>query len=165
MSPYRGRTRPASLPLLFREVLGLPFGGDEQNRTVDPLLARQVLSQLSYTPISEFPHSTTAHPSLAASVASFAKMLVNTQSIRCAFGFACRKIARAIAAPCLVRQLGVLSFEIPLFVGSPSLRSTICSFESPLSRALKIKQRIDGLSSIRSDLGTWNDTLVSFGSP
>ena len=27
-------------------------GGDEQNRTVDPLLARQVLSQLSYTPIS-----------------------------------------------------------------------------------------------------------------
>ena len=27
-------------------------GGDEQNRTVDPLLARQVLSQLSYTPVS-----------------------------------------------------------------------------------------------------------------
>ena len=27
-------------------------GGDEQIRTVDPLLARQVLSQLSYTPIS-----------------------------------------------------------------------------------------------------------------
>ena len=26
-------------------------GGDEQIRTVDPLLARQVLSQLSYTPI------------------------------------------------------------------------------------------------------------------
>ena len=25
-------------------------GGDEQNRTVDPLLARQVLSQLSYAP-------------------------------------------------------------------------------------------------------------------
>ena len=28
-------------------------GGDEQNRTVDPLLARQVLSQLSYTPVFE----------------------------------------------------------------------------------------------------------------
>ena len=28
------------------------FGGDERNRTADPLLARQVLSQLSYTPIS-----------------------------------------------------------------------------------------------------------------
>ena len=28
-----------------------PFGGDEENRTPDPLLARQVLSQLSYTPI------------------------------------------------------------------------------------------------------------------
>ena len=26
------------------------FGGDEENRTPDPLLARQVLSQLSYTP-------------------------------------------------------------------------------------------------------------------
>ena len=31
----------------FFEVL---FGGDEESRTPDPLLARQVLSQLSYTP-------------------------------------------------------------------------------------------------------------------
>ena len=43
----------------MRGAFGLP-GGDEQNRTVDPLLARQVLSQLSYTPIlwcakGEFP--------------------------------------------------------------------------------------------------------------
>ena len=33
--------------------IGKPFaylGGDEENRTPDPLLARQVLSQLSYTP-------------------------------------------------------------------------------------------------------------------
>ena len=30
---------------------GPVFGGDEENRTPDPLLARQVLSQLSYTPI------------------------------------------------------------------------------------------------------------------
>ena len=31
----------------------LPFraGGDEGNRTLDPLLAGQVLSQLSYTPV------------------------------------------------------------------------------------------------------------------
>ena len=29
----------------------LDSGGDEENRTPDPLLARQVLSQLSYTPI------------------------------------------------------------------------------------------------------------------
>ena len=28
-------------------------GGDEENRTPDPLLARQVLSQLSYTPLSK----------------------------------------------------------------------------------------------------------------
>ena len=31
--------------------LPTPFGGDEEDRTPDPLLARQVLSQLSYTPI------------------------------------------------------------------------------------------------------------------
>ena len=30
-----------------------PIGGDERNRTADPLLARQVLSQLSYTPTSK----------------------------------------------------------------------------------------------------------------
>ena len=29
-------------------------GGDEENRTPDPLLARQVLSQLSYAPILIF---------------------------------------------------------------------------------------------------------------
>ena len=30
-----------------------PIGGDERNRTADPLLARQVLSQLSYTPVTK----------------------------------------------------------------------------------------------------------------
>ena len=36
-----------------RTFFSSPFrvGGDKRNRTVDPLLARQVLSQLSYTPI------------------------------------------------------------------------------------------------------------------
>ena len=29
----------------------IPFGGDEEARTPDPLLAKQVLSLLSYTPI------------------------------------------------------------------------------------------------------------------
>ena len=37
---------------LFRGLPTLPAGGDEQIRTVDPLLARQVLSQLSYTPMT-----------------------------------------------------------------------------------------------------------------
>ena len=32
----------------------LAFGGDDGNRTHDPLLAGQVLSQLSYTPILGF---------------------------------------------------------------------------------------------------------------
>ena len=30
-----------------------PSGGDEEDRTPDPLLAKQVLSQLSYTPAFE----------------------------------------------------------------------------------------------------------------
>jgi hypothetical protein len=34
------------LRFLFKEICG----GDKENRTPDPLLARQVLSQLSYTP-------------------------------------------------------------------------------------------------------------------
>ena len=34
-------------------VLPSSLGGDEENRTPDPLLARQVLSQLSYAPISD----------------------------------------------------------------------------------------------------------------
>ena len=33
-------------------VLKVQSGGDEQVRTVDPLRAKQVLSQLSYTPVS-----------------------------------------------------------------------------------------------------------------
>ena len=36
---------------VFKEPLPFRVGGDKQNRTADPLLARQVLSQLSYTPI------------------------------------------------------------------------------------------------------------------
>ena len=31
---------------------GLPAGGDKRDRTVDLLLAKQALSQLSYTPMS-----------------------------------------------------------------------------------------------------------------
>ena len=37
-------------PMMFFGGVLPPDGGDEQNRTVDPLLAKQVLSQLSYTP-------------------------------------------------------------------------------------------------------------------
>ena len=42
---------------LSSEFLALSsiFGGDEEIRTPDPLLARQVLSQLSYTPIFDEP--------------------------------------------------------------------------------------------------------------
>ena len=38
-------------PHTFLYSLPVSNGGDERNRTADPLLARQVLSQLSYTPI------------------------------------------------------------------------------------------------------------------
>ena len=138
------------LPLLLREVLGLPSGGDEQNRTVDPLLARQVLSQLSYTPICESPQSTPARPSLAAFVSACAKMLANTFSMVCAFGFVRRKIACAIAAPCFLRQL----CEFPHLFGLPSFSPPYAFVKVPLSRALKIKQRIDGLSVLILELGT-----------
>ena len=40
-------------PFSFRRCVHFPTpGGDERDRTADPLLARQVLSQLSYTPMS-----------------------------------------------------------------------------------------------------------------
>ena len=39
----------------YRRYLRTFFGGDERDRTDDPLLAKQVLSQLSYTPIPGFP--------------------------------------------------------------------------------------------------------------
>ena len=46
-------------PIHVTEVLPFPsfhpFGGDERVRTDDPLLAKQVLSQLSYTPILQGP--------------------------------------------------------------------------------------------------------------
>ena len=38
------------LTLLSLSVFFIAHGGDEEDRTPDPLLARQVLSQLSYTP-------------------------------------------------------------------------------------------------------------------
>ena len=38
--------------LIFEQPLDAPdFGGAEEDRTPDPLLAKQVLSQLSYSPI------------------------------------------------------------------------------------------------------------------
>ena len=40
---------PSELPRVVKA--GLPAGGDDGIRTHDPLLAGQVLSQLSYTPI------------------------------------------------------------------------------------------------------------------
>ena len=39
--------------LSYEPLLSLSaYGGDERDRTDDPLLAKQVLSQLSYTPIN-----------------------------------------------------------------------------------------------------------------
>ena len=45
--------RKTSLSFAFLVPLGLNFrsSGDEEDRTPDPLRARQVLSQLSYTPV------------------------------------------------------------------------------------------------------------------
>ena len=37
--------------MFISQIALIDDGGDEEDRTPDPLLARQVLSQLSYTPI------------------------------------------------------------------------------------------------------------------
>ena len=43
--------QPVCVPLLPTPTSSFKkIGGDEENRTPDPLLAKQVLSQLSYTP-------------------------------------------------------------------------------------------------------------------
>ena len=61
-------------------------GGDERDRTDDPLLAKQVLSQLSYTPIFiDIRQALLKRFLLAVFWACFVKMLVNTQSIHSAF--------------------------------------------------------------------------------
>ena len=39
-------------PFIQQYLLNIAYGGDERDRTDDPLLAKQVLSQLSYTPIN-----------------------------------------------------------------------------------------------------------------
>ena len=57
MSPFSSGRLPMASP--FRPLLRFFFlraaGGDEQIRPVAPLLARQVLSQLSYTPVFSGP--------------------------------------------------------------------------------------------------------------
>ena len=45
-----GRSNRLSYKPIYRSSLSA-LGGDERDRTDDPLLAKQVLSQLSYTPI------------------------------------------------------------------------------------------------------------------
>ena len=51
--PIRSISRDLQLQQFRSTVLAplIEIGGDEGNRTLDPLLAGQVLSQLSYTPI------------------------------------------------------------------------------------------------------------------
>ena len=47
---FQGTTLNMSFLSVFSDFRLSSDGGDEENRTPDPLLARQVLSQLSYTP-------------------------------------------------------------------------------------------------------------------
>ena len=54
-----GRSNLLSYKPMFLEAVSwlvsfLPFGGDNRDRTDDPLLAKQVLSQLSYTPVFHY---------------------------------------------------------------------------------------------------------------
>ena len=43
----------SSVYLSYLSLFLFGSGGDERDRTDDPLLAKQVLSQLSYTPVLE----------------------------------------------------------------------------------------------------------------
>ena len=47
------RSNRLSYKPIFPGFVVIPFslGGDKRDRTADPLLAKQVLSQLSYTPV------------------------------------------------------------------------------------------------------------------
>ncbi len=45
-------------PIQLSGVLSLALGGDERDRTDDPLLAKQVLSHLSYTPVFPLEYET-----------------------------------------------------------------------------------------------------------
>ena len=52
LTPYVFRLCNYNMLMVFMQACSLFFfGGDERIRTADPLLARQVLSQLSYTPM------------------------------------------------------------------------------------------------------------------
>ena len=44
-----------SLKRIGIRFLSQTYGGDKRDRTADPLLAKQVLSQLSYTPVYHTP--------------------------------------------------------------------------------------------------------------
>ena len=48
---YKVRLKHSTVAKCFNLIL---IGGDKRDRTADPLLARQVLSQLSYGPVSHF---------------------------------------------------------------------------------------------------------------
>ena len=51
-APVSKLFRKTNLMVLLVQSIPCPYGGDEEDRTPDPLLAKQVLSQLSYTPMS-----------------------------------------------------------------------------------------------------------------
>ena len=69
---------------LMNHVFGFATdGGDEGNRTLDPLLAGQVLSQLSYTPIFMGPRSLKIEqPTLDS-----CNLILNIKSIRVIRGY------------------------------------------------------------------------------
>lgn len=51
LQPRRFNLKQTSLDYIFEHAIE-KYGGAERDRTVDPLLAKQVLSQLSYSPIT-----------------------------------------------------------------------------------------------------------------
>ena len=117
--------------LCFAKLLG----GDEENRTPDPLLARQVLSQLSYTPVLVGRHSVPVHGVTMLRIAAnwqtdlLRKCLTERLLDLCTFAFAERMLVVGLSGlePPTSRLSGVRSnrlsyrpmqgfgFEFPLF--------------------------------------------------
>ena len=94
--------------ILLRNILSLvfiSFGGLKWIRTLDPLLAGQVLSQLSYTPISTgFPHRTGIQ-NWTTNSTRFCRDILSCKHTHSAFGFVHCLLRKEVIQPHLPIRL------------------------------------------------------------
>ena len=117
----------------FRLLLSLSqaFGGDKRDRTADPLLAKQVLSQLSYTPISLSGRNFTSFASLSFALLFKAPNLGSS----CQASLSCASLKITSCSPNRLQTLSCF----------PAFSCRTRNFKAPdlgsSFRTLKIKQR------------------------